>query len=509
VTERSGAFRDALHEVARSRPRATAVRDHDGRAVTYSALVDLARSLEALTARLVPGRATLMVDVSPTPDLLDLVRIVAAMLAARAVPVDAELTAPEAARTVAEIRADAFLTAGVRSAVAEAARVVRVPTISTSARRSIELALEPGRASDPDDSWAEHDDVCLAVPTSGTTGAPKLVLLTEENVAAAAVSVARLLELSPGDRLWSVMPLFHTHGLIGGVAATLLSGGTVVVPPPTALVAVEALAHARATWTTASPAHLSAFLRSAQRRAGPLSTLRFVRSASAPLPQTTADELAERLAVPIVRAYALTEMPGQVTSTRLDDDGDRRSVGWPVDSRVEIDRRTLAEDLDERSGEVVVGGRHLSPGYLGSPRRADGRFRTGDVGRWNERDELILVGRVGDVIRHGARDVWPAEVEAVLREHPAVRDVAVCGIPHATLGSEVVALVVWKDAALQPVSGLRAEAGTKLSRYKVPTRFLNAGELPKSAAGKILRRRLPEVASAAGRAAEAGGERGL
>lgn len=500
----SDAFGDAVHEIARGTPHAAAVCDHDGRTVTYSALVDLARSIESLTARVVRGRATMMVDVAPKPDLLDALRIVVAMLGGRAVPLDAHLTASEAAHVVAEIRPDAFLTAGAPSAVADAARAQGVPTISASARGNVDLTFESGRTSRQNDTWPDHDDVCLAVPTSGTTGSPKVVLLTTENIAAAAASVARLLKLTPNDRLWSVMPLFHTHGLIGGVAATLFSGGTVVVAPPTASFA-EAMARARATWITASPPHLATLLRSLRGRRSPVPTLRFVRSASAALPDTTAEQLGKQLGVPVVRAYALTEMPGQVTSTRLHDHGDPRSVGWPVDSTVTIARGALAleEDLDVRVGEVLVSGRHLSPGYLGSHERTAGEFRTRDLGYWNERGELILVGRVGDMIRHGAREIWPAEVEAVLREHPAVRDVAVLGLPHATLGSEVVALVEWKDAEVQPVGHVRAEAAAKLSRYKLPTRFLATVELPKTPNGKIVRRLLPALAFASMHATKA------
>ncbi|HXM58163.1 MAG TPA: non-ribosomal peptide synthetase [Candidatus Dormibacteraeota bacterium] len=322
----------------------------------------------------------------------------------------------------------------------------------------------------------------LLLPTSGTTGASKLVPLPAAALLRAAELVAGTLGLRAGDRCLDAMPLHHTHGLVGGALASLWAGASAIVPPGFSDAAAAAgLRRLGATWYTAVPAIHARVAELAEAGALRGERLRFVRSTSARLPGTLRWRLEAALGVPVVEAYALTEAPGQIASGVPGEPVRPGSVGRAYGCELDV--------LD--SGEVLVRGDHVTPGYLemaGAALRplAGGWLRTGDLGVLGGDGSLRLVGRVDDVINRAGEKVLPAEVEDALLRCPGVRDAAVAGLADPVLGEAVGALV----AGDVDVASLRARLAETLSPHKVPDVLRLAGRVPRSATGKVDRRAL-------------------
>jgi len=332
--------------------------------------------------------------------------------------------------------------------------------------------------------------------TSGTTGAPKGVLLSRSAVAAGLDALADAWAWTPEDTLVHGLPLFHVHGLILGVLGPLrIGGGLVHTGRPTP----EAYAAAGGSLYFGVPTVWSrvAADNSAARALAPA---RLLVSGSAPLPVPVFERLAGLTGHAPVERYGMTETLITL-STRAD--GERRpgSVGLPVAG---VRTRLLAEDGSpaphdaETVGELQVSGPTLSDGYLHRPdadaesRTADGWFRTGDVAVIGPDGFHRIVGRASvDLIKSGGFRIGAGEVEAALRDHPAVADAAVVGAPDADLGQAVVAYVI----PAGEVSGveLASFVAERLSVHKRPRRVVLVEELPRNAMGKVLKKQLLEL----------------
>ena len=337
--------------------------------------------------------------------------------------------------------------------------------------------------------------------TSGTTGAPKGVLLSRSAVAAGLDGLADAWAWTPEDTLAHGLPLFHVHGLILGVLGPLRVGGRLVHtgrPTP------EAYAAAGASLYFGVPTVWSrvAADRAAARE---LASARLLVSGSAPLPVPVFERLAALTGHAPIERYGMTETLITL-STRAD--GERRpgSVGLPVAG---VRTRLVAEDGTpvphdaETVGELQVSGPTLSDGYLGRPdadaesRTADGWFRTGDVAVIGPDGFHRIVGRASvDLIKSGGFRIGAGEVEAALRDHPSVADAAVVGAPDADLGQAVVAYVI--PAAEVDGDTLTAFVAERLSVHKRPRRVVLVEELPRNAMGKVLKKRLLDLDAATG-----------
>jgi acyl-CoA synthetase (AMP-forming)/AMP-acid ligase II len=334
----------------------------------------------------------------------------------------------------------------------------------------------------------------LLIHTSGSTGAGKLVPLTASGLEYAAGLVAQTLGLSTADRCLNVLPLHHTHGLVGAVLSSLCAGGSVVCLPGYADDAVTvALTALAPTWYTAVPAIHARI--AALASAGWLDghRLRFARSASAPLTGPLLHRLRASLGVPVLQAYALTEAPGQICAHRPDDTVHSGSVGRAYGCEV------MVLDEAERSavdsvGAIAVRGAHVSPGYLrsvdgGLVSHVDGWLRTGDLGRLTADGELFLVGRADDVINRAGEKVVPEEVEEVLASYPDVDDVVVFGLPDPVLGEQIVALVT----GTTDTDAVHRHAQRVLSTGRLPDRIVPVEQIPRTATGKVNRRHLSHL----------------
>lgn len=378
--------------------------------------------------------------------------------------------------------------------------VLRAEVSEAAPAGSFELTGAAGTSVS--DGPLSKDDTALILHTSGTTSRPKIVPLLQSNVVSSARHIADSLALTPEDRCLNVMPLFHIHGLIAAVSATLLSGGSIYCTPGfNALTFFATLKAARPSWYTAVPTMHQAILARADRNAHVIADvpLRFLRSSSASLPGPVMERLAATFGAPVIEAYGMTEAAHQMCANPMC----RQipgSVGVPAGPEVRI-ADEAADTLIAGQGEVVISGPNVTPGYESNPNantasffQADGRrwFRTGDQGSFDADGFLTLTGRLKEIINRGGEKVSPLEVDGILMEHPSIDQVVTFALPHPKLGEEVAAAVVLKDGEMATEQDIRAFAETRLAAFKVPRKILILEEIPKGATGKLQRIGLAE-----------------
>lgn len=348
-----------------------------------------------------------------------------------------------------------------------------------------------------DTSEPGPDDVALILHTSGTTSRPKIVPLLQSNVAASAEHIRASLELTPADRCMNVMPLFHIHGLLAAVSASLAAGASIWCTPGfDALRFFGWMRDAKPTWYTAVPTMHQAILSRAGRNADIIKDvpLRFLRSSSASLPAQVMGALNETFGAPVVEAYGMTEAAHQMACNPLASGTQKPgAVGIPAGPKMRIAHET-DDHLVDGTGEVVISGPNVTPGYEGNPEanaknffEAEGArwFRTGDQGAFDEDGYLHLTGRLKEIINRGGEKISPLEVDGVLLDHPAIAQVVTFALPHPKLGEEVAAAVVLKGEATE--REIRDFAASRMADFKVPRKIIILDEIPKGATGKMQR----------------------
>jgi malonyl-CoA/methylmalonyl-CoA synthetase len=333
---------------------------------------------------------------------------------------------------------------------------------------------------------AGPDDPALLAYTSGTTGSPKGALLSHGNLLASAEALRLAWRWTPDDRLVLPLPLFHLHGLGVGLHGTLLAGASVVLHDgfdPTRV--LDDLARHRASLFFGVPTLWSRLATSG--RVGELRSLRLGVSGSAPLDAELHRAIAEASGQHLIERYGMTETVMNVSNPH---DGEHRpgTVGLPL-PHVEL---ALAPGTDE----IVLRGPNVFAGYWRRPEATaesfvDGWFATGDVGALDDDGYLRIVGRRKDLIITGGYNVYPREVEDVLRSHPAVHDVAVVGQPDPDWGERVVAVVEGGRPADD--EALLALAADQLAAYKRPKRIVHVDLLPRNALGKVVKADVREL----------------
>jgi acyl-CoA synthetase (AMP-forming)/AMP-acid ligase II len=327
--------------------------------------------------------------------------------------------------------------------------------------------------------------------TGGTTGRPKGVMLTHENVLANTAQVAARTGLTSADRLLNVMPLFHTNGLMNNTILPLRAGASIVLRPRFELETFWNLVAAfEPTYFTAVPTVFARLVDAWDGHAD-TSSLRFVRSGAAPMTTALQREVEDRLGVPVVLSYGLSEATCSCTMNSPAWTRRLGSVGTALPEET-----VQVVDPDGRSrrcgevGEIVVQGPNVMPGYLDAPEATsltlrNGRLHTGDMGYLDDDGFLFLTDRLKDLIIRGGENISPREVEDALLAHDAVAETAVVGTPDREWGESVVAFVVVKPGMAVDAAELESLCRERLARFKVPRqiRFLSA--LPLTSIGKI------------------------
>ena len=360
----------------------------------------------------------------------------------------------------------------------------------------LEAPAEVASAPRPPDATA------LILHTSGTTSRPKMVPLSQRNVVASARHIARTLRLAPGDRCLNVMPLFHIHGLMAPVLASLVAGAEVSCSPGfNALRFFAWFAEVHPTWYSAVPTMHQAILARAARNRQALAghRLRFVRSSSASLPPPVMAALERCFEAPVVEAYAMTEAAHQMCSNPLPP-AERKPgfVGPAAGPEVAIVDENGTPLPAGAEGEIAIRGANVTAGYLNNPQaNAEGFhpagddggpwFRTGDQGLMDADGYVKVTGRRKEIINRGGEKVAPLEVDEVLLDHPAVGQACTFALPHPRLGEEVAAAVVLAEGEAATEGELRRFVASRLADFKTPRKLLFVAEIPKGPTGKIQR----------------------
>jgi long-chain acyl-CoA synthetase len=349
---------------------------------------------------------------------------------------------------------------------------------------------------------AEPSDVAMTVYTSGTTGRPKGVMLTHDNLISNITAANSLLGLTHEDSILVVVPLYFIHGRLQILTHALI-GGTVYISAgfqfPTQV--VDELARYEVTGFSGVPYHFSTLLERTRLAKATLSKLRYVLITAGALPSAQIRALAQALPnVEIHTAYGMTEASPRITYLGPKEIARHpESAGRPLPGvSVEILGEDGAPVPSGAIGEVVASGPNIMKGYVSgdhvSSGRIDakGRLHTGDLGRLDADGFLYLVGRKSDMIKTAGERVFPREIEEVLNKHPEVRESAVLGLKDDLLGERIVALVVAKSQSID-LEQLRTHCLRWLPFVRTPREVRVVSELPKTASTKINRAALSSL----------------
>jgi acyl-CoA synthetase (AMP-forming)/AMP-acid ligase II/acyl carrier protein len=416
-------------------------------------------------------------------------------------PLNPGYRAPEFEFYLSDLRADTLIVpAGSGSPAADVARRRGIAALELQPQEERPggtfllsgVGSAEARAAEP----VSAEDMALVLHTSGTTARPKIVPLSHRNLCVSAGNVARSLGLGPGDRCLNVMPLFHIHGLVAAVLASLWAGGSVVCTGGfDAEQCPGRLAELQPTWFTAVPTMHQALLATLAGRGvtGAHRSLRFIRSCSSALPPSVMADLERVFGVPVVEAYGMTEAAHQIAVNPLPP-GRRKpgSVGKPAGVDVAIMDEEGELLPSEATGEIVVRGANVIEGYEDNPEAnaasfTNGWFRTGDEGRLDGDGYLFITGRIKEIINRGGEKVSPREIDEVLLTHPAVAQAIAFAVPHPELGEDIAAAVVLKAGADVSEDAIRAFTADRLAGHKMPRQVLIVPELPKGPTGKLQR----------------------
>jgi acyl-CoA synthetase (AMP-forming)/AMP-acid ligase II len=314
-------------------------------------------------------------------------------------------------------------------------------------------------------------------------------------------------KLTKDDRGYCSLPLFHVNAEVVGVLATLRAGAYLAVDRKFSRRGFwERMTERQITWINAVPAIIS--ILAMDPPAEPPAGLRFVRSASAPLPLAALERFENGLGVPVIETYGMTEAASMITANPLDGRRKPGSAGLPAASQVRIAVPAGGTADVGEVGRVTIRGAGTITAYASGGRPhaidADGWLDTGDLGYLDDEGYLFLVGRSDDVINRGGEKIYPREIEDFLLAQPGVRSVALIGVRDEVLGERPVAYVVPSGALASDgatdgpglADALRKVCEAELPRPKRPADFVLMDELPLGPTGKIARRRLRELAAA-------------
>lgn len=348
---------------------------------------------------------------------------------------------------------------------------------------------------------ASPQDIALILHTSGTTGRPKAVPLTHDNITSSMRIISNTYDLNHQDKTYVVMPLFHVHGLIGALLSTLYSGGTAIVAPKfSAHQFWKDFVNYKATWYSAVPTIHQILLKTPLPARDQFPNIRFIRSCSSALAPANLEKLEKTFKAPVVEAMGMTECAHCVTSNNLPEKGQRKpgTVGQPHGVEIVILDDNSNKLSQGKIGEVSIKGQNVTKGYLNNPKAnaenfTAGYFRTGDQGYFDKDHFLILTGRIKELINRGGEKISPIELDNVMLTHPKVAEAVSFGSDDEKYGQAVNAAIVVAQGQKLDEKELKEYLSLKLSAFKVPERFFFVDKLPKTPTGKIQRRTLPKV----------------
>jgi long-chain acyl-CoA synthetase len=355
-------------------------------------------------------------------------------------------------------------------------------------------------AAEPFREVRERDDSDIAVIlyTSGTTGTPKGAELTHGNLRAATDISVGLVHPGPDTITFGGLPLFHVFGLCSGLNTAFSVGGCLTLLPrfdPGR--ALEIVQRDRVNTFLGVPTMYAAMLNHPEHASFDASSLDLCVSGGAAMPVEIMRGFEEAFGCKVLEGYGLSETSAIATFNRPDRERKPGSIGLPVErTELKLSDDDGNEVPEGEVGEIHVRGATVMRGYWNKPDAtadtldADGWLKTGDMARVDEDGYYFIVDRKKEMIIRGGFNVYPREIEEVIYEHPAVREAAVIGVPHPSLGEEIAAAIAVRPGSDVTPDDLREYAKARVAAYKYPRRVWFVDELPKGPTGKILKREI-------------------
>jgi len=353
--------------------------------------------------------------------------------------------------------------------------------------------------SEPVTEVADRDgaDTAVILYTSGTTGTPKGAELSHDNLRMNVEVASDLFEYSSDDVIFGGLPLFHSFGQTCALNCGIRVGATITLLPRfEPAKALEIIARDKVTVMLGVPTMYSAMLHDPSAEGADTSTLKLCGSGGAAMPVEVMRAFEEKFSAKILEGYGLSETSPLASFNHPDKERKPGSIGTPIEG---VEMKVVDEDGKEVAqgevGEIVIKGHNVMKGYWNKPDATaesikDGWFYSGDMAQVDEDGYFFIVDRKKDMIIRGGYNVYPREIEEVLYEHPAVREVAVLGVPDDSLGEEVGAAIALKDGCEATEEELREHAKEHVASYKYPRKIWFVDELPKGPTGKILKREI-------------------
>jgi fatty-acyl-CoA synthase len=365
--------------------------------------------------------------------------------------------------------------------------------------------VEQGRGAGGDLPTVNSSDVAALLYTSGTTGFPKGALLTHAGMLANSWGTANRLGVAAGDRWTSIIPLFHCAGCIMNLLGSLQCGGAYVGVPAFDPVAMfEVIEQERCTLLSGVPTSYAGMLDHPRRREFDLSSLKAGTCGGADVDPAVLERCVAEYPMPrLAQVYGQTESSTLIACPEFDDEDRLATAGRPLPGYdVRIADTQTGSLLDaggvgqiQARGGMVMRGYYKKPAETAETIDADGWLQTGDLGYLTPEGRLVIAGgRLRDMIIRGGENIYPVEIENLMRGHDAVAEIAVFGMPDAYYG-EVVVAAVQARASVGP-EGLAKFCDGRIARFKIPSRFFRVTSFPMTASGKIRKTALRELALA-------------
>ena len=421
-------------------------------------------------------------------------------MGAVAVPLNPTATTDEIEREITEVGAKAVIVGPSAAPAWSRISGTAVPSVEHVIGAEAFDAMVRDGVETPE-SHVHPDDLAVLIFTSGTAGAPRAAMLSHGNLVS---NIDQTLEATPmyaDDVSFGVLPMFHIFGLNVMFGCVIASGGTIVLVErfdPSS--AIETIVERNITVMAGAPAMWSALAQMPDVGRSTMASLRLAVTGAAKMPEEMAGLLEDKCGVVLAEGYGLTEASPVVTTARIVDGvvrSPRGSIGVPIAGvTIRIVDESGDDALPGDEGEIWVKGPNVFRGYWHDDEATsrvltpEGWLRTGDIAVADDDGNLFIVDRAKDLIIVSGFNVYPAEVESVVTDHPGVRACAVVGVAHPHTGEAVKAFVVPAPGVHLDEETIIEHARKKLSRYKCPTKVQFVDELPLNVTGKVLRRAL-------------------
>ena len=503
---------ELIERAAAARPDAVyAVAVDDEQALTFAALRESSRHLGDSLARmgLTPGDTISLV----LPNGVQTVRLLLGFMHAGYCvnPVNL-LSQPEQMRYVIEHSDCRLVVAApdwaerVRAALAPLTRPVQVVVLAADGDMAALQAAFASRGAAPAAAPAPAPApaaTALLMYTSGTTGRPKGVMLSQSSLAANALAISREHGLGPDDRVLAVLPLYHINAFAVTMLAPLAHGGSLAIASRFSAAQFWSQAtHFRCTWINVVPTIISYLLEGIAPARESLQRIRFCRSASAALPPEHHRDFEAKFGIGVIETMGLTETVAPSFSNPLAPAGRKvGSVGRASGGEARVVDGALVPVSDGVTGEIVIRGPHVMRGYYKNEEAtrasftSDGWLRTGDLGHRDADGFFFVTGRIKELIIKGGENIAPREIDEALLAHPAVLEAAAVGIPDRHYGQEIMVCVVLREGMACDEAALREFCVERLGRFKTPKTIRFLRELPRGPSGKVQRLKLLDTSA--------------